>query len=127
LTTLHVAGPSFGAMYLSNLGAGLNEKHWYLDAESIGGVSYFFWGANNDAANSGSNYARVARTGNAVNNWTIFPSLVLANEGPGGGLASVRSAAGIPLTVKGVAGQTGDLTRWVDGSGTVLDEVGRAS
>src|SRR5205085_10296947 len=77
LTTLHVAGPSFGAMYLSNMGAGPNEKNWYLDAESIGGVSYFFWGANNDAANSGSNYARVARTGNAVNNWTIFPSLVL--------------------------------------------------
>ncbi|HEX8136323.1 MAG TPA: tail fiber domain-containing protein [Pyrinomonadaceae bacterium] len=123
---LQVAGAPQAVLYLSNMSANADEKHWYFDAELFGGSSYMFWGANNDATNSGTNFTRIRRTGAAINEWTVFPSLVLANDGYGGGSPNVRSASSVPLTVKGVASQTGDLTRWADSSGNVLSVVNAA-
>jgi hypothetical protein len=80
---IHVARSGAAVMYLEQTDAPENEKVWYFDAE--GGSLY--WGVNNDAFNSGTNYAQIHRSGNVVTRFDLMvnapggPAMVIKNDG----------------------------------------------
>lgn len=51
------------------------------------------------------------------------PLLAASNTFTGGQVLQPSSAVGIPLTAQGALGQTGDLQRWLDGSGSTVASV----
>lgn len=84
---LHVSGSPKGLVYITQANAAVDSKHWYFDAE--GGALY--WGVNNDAFNSGTNYAKISRSGNSVTSFDIM------TNAPGGAAISAKSTGNVGI------------------------------